>query len=182
MMKILLLPGIAFFALITFELSAKCPDNTQFQTIEIRADRAGKPYVDNKAENDKCRIQNNRLTNTSSASHIKWVFLGLKCKEKHCDIRFDHQEMTIRNSRKPQAYADRSKYKKHILVREIIDEAMVCSGNPNYFVCVLRVNELKRYCEKFDENDYNYCTMKYNIYVGDNKIDPSIIIKPRPLF
>lgn len=182
MMKILLQPGIALLALITFELSAKCLDNTQFQTIEIRPDRAGKPYVVDKADNDKCRIRNNRLASTGSASHIKWVFYELKCKEKHCDIRFEHQNMTIRNSRKPQAYEDRSKYKKRILVREIIDDAMECSGNPNYFVCSLRVNELKRYCEKFDGNDGNSCIMNYNIYVGDNKIDPSIIIKPRPLF
>lgn len=182
MMKILLLPGLTFLALVTFELSAKCPDNTQFQTIEIKADRAGKPFVVDKAENDKCRIRNNRLTSTGSASHIKWVFHKLNCKEKHCDIRFEHQDMTIRNSRKPQAYSDRSKYKKHILVREIIDDAMKCGGHPNYFICTLRVNELKRYCEKFDGNEQNSCTMHYNIYVGDNKIDPSIIIKPRPLF
>ncbi len=182
MMKILRQLGIAVLALITFELSAKCPENTQFQTIEIRADRTGKPYVVDKAENDKCRIRNNKLSSNESTSHIKWVFHELNCKEKHCDIRFEHQDVTIRNTRKPETYTDRSKYKPHILVREVIDDAMKCDGHANYFYCSLRVNELKRYCEKFDNKNYKSCTMHYNIYVGDNKIDPSIIIKPRPLF
>lgn len=184
-MKISLLLMITMLVVTSFELSAKCPNISQFQTIEIVPNANGKPMVVDKSASTKCEIRNNKLTSRQSTSHIKWVFRRLNCSEQHCKVSFKHENEIIPNTRTSRTPSHPNSAAPNpnlpIKARQVIDEAMTCEGNPQYYVCTLRVNELKRYCEKFSTTSTTSCTMDYDIIVNKQTIDPSIIIKPRPL-
>lgn len=143
---------ICLAVLSSFAAKAECSKVEPFHTITIQPDANGQPVVDNKGNQGSCKIHNNRKT-----SYLQWVFLGLNCDVDRCQIKFEGDNSLLKN-----AYACEK-------------------SDPNYFVCTLKVNKTKAYCNKHNHSsDTTACEAKYDIWVGNQKIDPSIIIRPRP--
>jgi hypothetical protein len=156
MMRKTLLLIMVLTGVCSLDATASCVDWKLYQTIEITKNADGKPYVVNKERSEKCLIKNNRLADRLKSSHLNWVFKDLDCKNNNCRIEFHGESQQVGN-------------------------ALTCFGNnSNYTVCRLQVNELKEYCKKSDQTNQRQCTVSYDIKVGQQTIDPSIIIRPRP--
>lgn len=142
-------------AFVSLNAAANCSVVRKYQTIEIVADTGGMPVVIEKTYSDPCHVDNNKHSNLVTSSHIKWKFSGLNCQQNHCRIAF-HGNASL------------------------LTDAYKCVGHANNKVCHLYVNKAKDYCKAEDPSSSEQCTIQYDIMVGQIKVDPSIIIKPRP--
>lgn len=139
----------------SFVAQAQCSTPGKFQTMTIAPDTKGQPVVDDKGSDQQCVVLNNKHPDRQKTSHIKWVFKNLNCTHERCRIEVLNQPAMPEGA-----------YECH-------------PDKPNYFVCTLRVHKAKGFCPAI--HDYQAdCKVDYNIWVGDQKIDPSIIIRPRP--
>lgn len=141
---------LIFVAVMSLNAAANCAVKKQFQTINI-IERQGIPEIEAKNDSRLCEVKNNK-----GSSNIKWVFRGLNCIADQCSIKFHGDESLLE---KEKAYG--------------------CHGNANYYVCTLHVHKAKTFCDKHDSQNTGYCAMTYDITVRGQKVDPTIIIKPR---
>lgn len=61
---------------------------------------------------------------------------------------------------------------------------VICGQDPTdqFYKCTLKVNKLKDHCDAVDGDDPNdtLCLLDYTIFIGQQEIDPTILITPRP--
>lgn len=136
---------------------AKCDKDRESQTIEIS--RSGDTIVvENKELSEKCVVKNNRRHDEDTGSQVIWLFRDIPCPEGHCRVELDGNP---------------------VLDKKVFRCDM---GDEEKRRCRLKVNKLKAYCRKVDAgDDKESCKFNYRIWVGDQEIDPTIIIRPRPM-
>lgn len=136
-------------------LYAACDQIRSVQQIDIRQIN-GQIVVENKGLSDQCEVSNNDADDEIQAARVVWLFHQLNCQPGECLVEL---------AGKPN----------------LSDKALKCDlGAPNKQKCRLKVNRLKRYCDRHDPANSGHCQFDYEIKVRGTKIDPSIIIKPRP--
>lgn len=135
---------------------AKCDQERNQQKIIIKKIN-GKIEVENKTQSTRCRIKNNNSNDESNGSHVVWVFQDLNCQPGECEVELDGQPC-------------------------LSFKVLNCDlGNPNNSRCRLKVNKLKQYCDKQNPSNPTECEFNYLIKVRGEIIDPTIIIRPRPI-
>lgn len=146
---------VATFIVCSTDVIAACEQKRPVQQIDIRQ-IDGKIVVENKAQSSRCEVSNNQLDDEVQASRVVWVFHDLNCKAGECLVEL---------AGKPNLSA----------------KALKCDiGSPNKQKCRLKVNRLKRYCDRQHPGNTESCEFDYLIKVRGIEVDPSIIIKPRP--
>ncbi len=136
---------------------AKCDKDRESQTIEIS--RSGDTIVvENKELSQKCVVKNNKRHDENTGSQLVWLFRDIPCPPGHCRVELDGDP-------------------------ELGKEVFKCDiGNEQKSRCRLKVNKLKKLCRSIDPGDNkDSCEFNYRIWVGDQEIDPTIIIRPRPM-
>lgn len=136
---------------------AKCDKHRESQTIEIS--RSGDTIVvENKELSKKCTVKNNKRHDENTGSQVIWLFRGIPCPPGHCRVELDGNPAL----------------EKEVFRCDIGDE--------HKRRCRLKVNRLKAYCRNADPGDNKEsCEFRYRIWVGNQEIDPTIIIRPRPM-
>ena len=153
-LMLLLLSGTLLFS---WGALAKCDSPRPHQTITIS--RSGDTIqVQNKDLSTECVIENNGRHDENSGSRIDWEFQDIPCPRGHCRIELDGNP-------------------------SLPPDVFKCDiGNQQNSRCRLKVNKLKRYCSQIDPGDNKEsCEFNYRIWVGHQEIDPTIIIRPRPM-
>lgn len=136
-------------------LYAACDQIRPVQQIDIRQ-MNGQIVVENKGLSERCEVSNNDSDDEIQAARVVWLFHQLNCQPGECLVEL---------AGKPN----------------LSDKALKCDlGTPNKQKCRLKVNRLKRYCDRHDPASSGHCKFDYEIKVRGTKIDPSIIVKPRP--
>ena len=155
MSKLLQISCIILICLSPTLAEAACDQKRPVQQIDIRQ-IDGKIVVENKAQSSRCEVSNNQLDDEVQASRVVWMFHDLNCKPGECLVEL---------AGKPR----------------LSDKALKCDiGSPNKQKCRLKVNRLKRYCDRQHPGNTESCEFDYLIKVRGIEVDPSIIIKPRP--
>lgn len=140
---------------ISHFVNAACDQKRPVQQIDIRQ-IDGQIVVENKAQAERCEVSNNDADDEVQAARVVWLFHQLNCQPGECLVEL---------AGKPN----------------LSDKALKCDlGPPNKQKCRLKVNRLKRYCDRHDPATAEFCQFDYVIKVRGTEIDPSIIIKPRP--
>lgn len=136
---------------------AKCDKDRESQTIEISRS-SGAIVVENKELSKKCVVKNNKRHDENTGSQLVWLFRDIPCPQGHCRVELDGNP-------------------------ELSKEVFKCDiGTEQKSRCRLKVNKLKKYCRNIDPGDNKEsCEFHYRIWVGDQEIDPTIIIRPRPM-
>ncbi len=157
MKKIPLLLLLSGVLLCSWAAVAKCDKERESQTIEIS--RNGSVIaVENKEFSQKCVVKNNKKHDENTGSQLVWLFRDIPCPPGHCRVELDGNP-------------------------ELTKEVFKCDiGNEQKSRCRLKVNKLKKLCRNLDPGDNkDSCEFNYRIWVGDQEIDPTIIIRPRPM-
>ncbi len=135
---------------------AACEKPRNVQQIDIRQ-IDGIITVQHKNQVLRCQVNNNQLDDENQASRVVWVFHNLNCQPGECRVELKDKPI-------------------------LTDKALKCDqGSSDSRKCRLKTNRLKRYCDKSGGNDPEQCEFNYDIKVRDVVIDPSIIIRPRPV-
>ncbi len=157
MKKISLQLLLGTLLLCSWSAFAKCDKNRESQTIEISRS-GGTIVVENKDLSKKCTVKNNKRHDENTGSQLIWLFRDIPCPEGHCRVELDGNP---------------------VLEKDIFRCDM---GDDEKRRCRLKVNKLKAYCRTVDPGDNKEsCTFNYRILVGEQEIDPTIIIRPRPM-
>lgn len=155
MKKLLQISFITLICCASGLVHAACDQKRPVQQIDIRQ-IDGKIVVENKEQSRQCEVSNNELDDEVQAARVVWTFHQLNCQPGQCLVEL---------AGKPR----------------LSDKALKCDlGTADKQKCRLKVNRLKRYCDKQDPNTSGQCQFDYVITVRGVEIDPSIIIKPRP--
>ncbi len=134
---------------------AACEHKRPVQQIDIRQ-IDGQIVVENKEQAERCEVSNNEADDEIQAARVVWLFHQINCQPGECLVEL---------AGKPN----------------LSEKALKCDlGTPNRQKCRLKANRLKRYCDRHDPSNPDYCQFNYVIIVRGTQIDPSIIIKPRP--
>jgi len=152
-MKKLVLTGLMSLgiALCSQVAWAECAQPRSMQKIDIK-NIDGEAQVVNKPQSEICEVKNDHAN-----SVIHWTFHDLNCGPGQCLIKPD---------------GDPTLYEK----------ALKCDqGSENNRKCSLNVKKLKSYCDRVDGNNFDACSFNYMIIVHGKEIDPTLIIRPRPL-
>lgn len=132
--------------------NAACPNQSNDPSILLQ-NNAGVVTFADQADKD-CQVLND-----SPQRAVFWVFQGMKqdcmpAGSGKCRIELQQVDSNTQSK-------------------------VNCHPNGNDFVCMLNVHRLKSGCDRADPGSAN-CSISYLVFYQNQKVDPTIIINPRP--
>ncbi len=167
-MKTTLMSGfvLGMAMLLSAPLFAKdCSTESETQSIKVIQDSNGKYAIEDKEKNKKCRVKNN-LKLDADSSVFTVDFSAVDCS-KGCKVvlkqKGDSDDTGKDDGVKPS-------------------KMRVCKLNDknNISSCDIRVNHLKDFCDDSLGGAADECHVRYVLKVGNQKVDPIIVVKPLP--
>ncbi|HAT43279.1 MAG TPA: hypothetical protein DCS87_16335 [Rheinheimera sp.] len=166
-MKTTLMSGfvLGMAMLLSAPLFASCDQESEQQAIKVIKTIDGSYSIENKRENKKCRIKNN-LKMDADSSLFTVDFSAVDCSNG-CKV------ILKRKGESEDAGKDDGDKKTKARVCKLNDKNEVTS-------CDIRANHLTDFCDNSLGGAADECHVRYVLKVGNQKVDPIIVVKPLP--